>query len=59
MSLLSTTSSKISPTAKGKQRSISSITAPERLKSALKEKDADIEELKKQRDLDRKEVAKV
>ena len=40
------------------KRSISSITAPERLKSALKEKEQKIEQLQKERELERAEIAK-
>ena len=40
------------------KRSISSITAPERLKSALKEKEQKIEQLMKERELERAEIAK-
>merc|ERR1712045_693734 len=44
--------------AKASKRSISSITAPERLKSALKEKEQKIEQLMKERELERAEIAK-
>merc|ERR1711997_284415 len=44
--------------AKASKRSISSITAPERLKSALKEKEQKIEQLMKERQLERAEIAK-
>ena len=44
-SMVSTTSSKMTPAAASKKRSISSIQAPERLKSALKEKEQQIEQL--------------
>ena len=47
-----------SPATQGKKRSISSITAPERLKSALKEKEQKIEQLMKERQLERAEIAK-
>ena len=51
-------SSKMSPAAKGSKRSISSITAPERLKSALKEKEQEIEKMMKERQLERAEIGK-
>ena len=53
--MVSNTSTPASVRAK---RSISSITAPERLKSALKEKEQKIEQLMKERELERKEIAK-
>merc|ERR1712018_391765 len=56
--MVSNTSSKMSPATKGSKRSISSITAPERLKSALKEKEQKIEQLMKERQLERAEIAK-
>ena len=56
VSMVSNTSSKITPALKAKQRSISSIQAPERLKSALKEKEQQIENLMKQRELERAEI---
>merc|ERR1712223_1561924 len=58
ISMVSNTSSKMSPAAKGSKRSISSITAPERLKSALKEKEQEIEKMMKERQLERAEIAK-
>ena len=48
----------MSPAAKGSKRSISSITAPERLKSALKEKEQEIEKMMKERQLERAEIGK-
>ena len=57
--MVSNTSSKITPALKAKQRSISSIQAPERLKSALKEKEQQIENLMKQRELERAEIGTV
>ena len=56
--MISTTSSKMSPANKGQKRSISSITAPERLKTALKEKEKEIEQLMKDRQMERAEIAK-
>ena len=41
-----------------KAKRISSIVAPERLRNAVKEKEAKIEQLLKERDMERKEVAK-
>jgi CAP-Gly domain-containing linker protein 1 len=58
VSMLSTTSSKMTPAAKGRQRSISSIQAPERLKTTIKEKDQKIEQLMKERNLERAQIAK-
>ena len=39
-------------------KKISSITAPERMRAAVKEKDAKIEQLMKERNLERQEIAK-
>ena len=41
-----------------KTKRISSIIAPERLRTAVKEKEAKIEQLLKERDMERKEIAK-
>ena len=41
-----------------KAKKISSIVAPERLRNAVKEKEAKIEQLLKERDMERKEIAK-
>ena len=41
-----------------KAKRISSIVAPERLRTAVKEKEAKIEQLLKERDMERKEIAK-
>ena len=41
-----------------KAKRISSIVAPERLRTAVKEKEAKIEQLLKERDMERKEISK-
>ena len=56
VSMVSNTST--TPASVRAKRSISSITAPERLKSALKEKEQKIEQLQKERELERAEIAK-
>ena len=55
---MSDASTSVSTSSRTPIKKISSITAPERMRAAVKEKDAKIEQLMKERHLERQEIAK-